>query len=273
MKKLIILIFPLFLSSGLYAQKRNDNAIALHWGVGNIMRQDLTVSPFIHKKWSPVNVLMSYSRSNKLIHFADLKFSFYNPSIVEPYAYNSFYGGEQTSMPNSFKLIDFNYALGKTVLEKSPWELVIGGKSRNHIYASDYNFGPSGPSPMHVSFGLDLWLNLKYALNKKHYFTTNLSLPLFAYIYRVPYLAQDDQYFETIYSHNGITEFASRIKDGQLQSWGVSQRFDFDVRYGYVINEKWDIGMNYLLSMNFNQLPTRISQIENAIYLSGKYKF
>jgi hypothetical protein len=273
MKKLIFTIAHLFIAIGLLGQEITPNAISLNWGMGSIKRQDQTVSPFIHQQWSPINVMLSYSRSKKLDQLAEIRFSLYNPSIVEPYDFNSFYSGEQTGLAHSFKLLDINYALGKSVLEKHGWRLVIGGKSRNHIYASDYNFGPSGPSPMFIYFGLDTWLNVKYVVNEKHYFKANASIPLFSYIYRAPYLANNDEFFENLYSHKGIIEFANRVSDGELQSWGNSQRFDFDMRYGYVLNEKWDIGFSYLLGMNFNQSPTQFSQIENVFYVSTKFKF
>ena len=114
---------------------------------------------------------------------------------------------------------------------------------------------------------------MQFDLNEKHHFKSNVSLPLFSYIYRDPYLAQDDEFFENIYSHKGLKELGARIKDGQLQSWGSSQSFDFDLSYGYALNEKWEIGCMYLLSMNLNQIPTKFTQIENVIYVSGTFKF
>ena len=270
----IILLIGFLTYTVLTEAQTSQNSLSLSWGMGHIMRQDLSASPFIHEKWSPTNMLLRYSRTKKLDQLIDVKFSLYKPSIVEPYSFNSYYyGGAQIGLAHSFTLIDINYAIGKSVLERNQWKLVLGGKSRNHIYASNYNFGASGPSPMLISFGLDFWLKLKYTLNDKHYFISNLSIPLFSFIYRDPYLLQDDQFFENIYSHNGLKEFANRVSDGQLQSWGTSQRFDLDVQYGYVINKRWDIGIRYLLAMNFNQSPTRFSQIENVIYISGKIKF
>jgi hypothetical protein len=274
MKKLVFIFMSLVFSLSLTAQEEKHNDLSLNWGMGSIMRQDHTVSPFIHQKWSPVNMMLRYSRSKKLDQLADIKFSLYNPSIVEPYSFNSYYSGTQTDLAHSFKLVDFNYAIGKAILDKNEWRFVIGGKSRNQIYFSNYNFGPTTtPSPMFISFGLDLWLNLQYRISEKQYIKSNLSIPLFSYIYRAPYLAQNDEYFENIYSHKGFKEFTSRVKDGTLQSWGTSQRFDFDIQYGYILNEKWEVGLTYLFALNLNQSPTKYSQIENVIYLSGKLKF
>ena len=273
-RRIIHTILLIVLTMAMMAQEQTRvNTFSLNWGMGNIMRQDLTVSPFVHQVWSPLNVRLSYERSNKLEQQASLKFGHYSPRIGEAYSYNSFYDGEQTTLPHVFTMIDINYALGFSVMENGKWKLALGGKSKNKFYASAYNFGPSGPWPLFIAFGLDIWLNMQYDLNEKHHFKSNISLPLFSYIYRDPYLAQDDEFFENIYSHNGLKELGARIKDGQLQSWGSSQSFDFDLSYGYALNEKWEIGCTYLLSMNFNQIPTKFTQIENVIYIGGTFKF
>ncbi len=261
MKHRIIVLWGLIiLTLGLKAQEEaRVNSFGLNWGMGNIMRQDLSVSPFVHKDWSPINVRLVYERSNKLEQQASLKFGYYTPRVGEEFKYNSFYNGEEIAYPHYFTMIDINYALGFSVVEKEKFKFVLGGKSKNKFYASTYNFGPSGPSPLFIAFGLDIWMNFQYDLNEKHHFKSNVSIPLFAYIYRDPYLAQDDEFFENIYSHKGLKELGARIKDGQLQSWGSSQSFDFDISYDYSLNEKWEIGCKYLLSMNFNQRPTKFT--------------
>jgi hypothetical protein len=273
-RRFLVLCGLIILTLGLKAQEEaNVNSFGLSWGMGNIKRQDLSVSPFIHQKWSPINVRLVYERSKKLEQQASLKFGSYSPRVGEEFKFYSFYNGEETTYPHYFTMIDINYALGLSVVEKEKFKFVLGGKSKNKFYASTYNFGPSGPSPLFIAFGLDIWLNMQYDLNEKHHFKSNVSIPLFAYIYRDPYLTQDDEFFENIYSHKGLKELGERIKDGQLQSWDSSQSFDFDISYDYSLNEKWDIGCQYLLSMNFNQSPTKYSSIENVIYFSGTFKF
>jgi len=273
-RRIINICLFIFLTVALMAQEaEKGNSLRLNWGMGNIMRQDFTVSPFVHTEWSPLNVQLVYERSKKLEQQARLKFGQYSPRIGEAFAYNSFYNGEQTTEAHSFTMIDINYALGKSVMEKGKWKLVLGGESRNQFYPSTYNFGPSGPSPIYMAFGLDIWLNVKFDLSEKHHFKCNVYVPVFSYIYRDPYLAQDDEFFQSLYSHKPLQELADRIKDGELESWGTSQRFEFDISYSYVLNEKWDVGLTYLLRMDLNQNPTKFTQVENAIYIGAKFKF
>ena len=76
-----------------------------------------------------------------------------------------------------------------------------------------------------------------------------------------------------LYSHKGIKEFGNRIAAGELRSWGNAQRVDLNIHYGYIINKKFDVGLNYYYSMNLNQQPTKFTQIENIFFLEGKIKF
>ena len=273
MKRILILsILSLSLCKS-YAQDSRYNSVQLAWGIGNIMRQDLTLSPFVHEDWSLVNAYLNYSRSKKLEQQITLKIGLYDPFGTKPYEFTSFYNGTSTTIPHSFKMLDIDYSLGKELFHKTKWSFVLGGKSRNFIYASDYYFGESGPSPVSISFGLGIWLKAVYWLNEKNYIISNLSAPAVSYVYRNPYLTQDDEYFENIYSHNGFKEFASRIADGELRSWGKVQQVEFDIHYGYSINHRWDIGISYLFSMNLNQHPAQFTQFENTFLFGGKIKF
>ncbi len=271
---ILLLLFTLLFLPGIAQRQNAHHTLQLHWGIGNITRQDFTVSPFVHQEWSPINFQLSYNRSKNLEQRLEVRMSIYNPSVVEPYPFNSFYNGLEPGLEHHFASLELNYALGKNIHQGNKWNLIIGGKSRNQVSPSDYNFGPSAtPSPLFLSFGLDVWLNVQYELSDQHTFQSNLSLPVFSYIYRAPYLGQDDQFFMSLTSHNGFTEFSEFVKDGHLRSWNSSQRVDFDIRYAYVLTNRWNIGMTYLLAMNFNQLPTKYSQVESVIFISGEYKF
>ncbi len=273
MKRSIIYIFLLVTVAESIAQDSTRNSIQLSWGIGNIMRQDLTVSPFIHKDWSPVNVRLNYERSKKLYHQVTLKFSLYSPKPTESYEFTSFYNGTSSTIPHSFKMIDIDYSIGKKWIIKKNWSFAAGGKSRNFIYASDYYFGESGPSPMMISFGMDVWGLIHYQLNSNHYLRSSISIPVFSYVYRNPYLTENDSYHHIFYSHKGIKEFGNRIAAGELRSWGNAQRVDLNIHYSYIINKKYDVGLCYYYSMNLNQQPTKFTQFENIFFLEGKIKF
>lgn len=248
-------------------------SMQLSWGVGNIMRQDMTVSPFIHKDWSPVIVHLNYDRSKRLYQQINLGFSFYAPKPLGSFQFNSFYNGSEETVSHSFKMIDFDYSLGKQWYSSNPWTILAGGKSRNFIYASDYYFGESGPSPMLISFGIDAWGMFRYNIDKKQYIDAQVSIPVFSFTYRNPYLNEDENYHQMLYAHNGPKEMGTRIADSQLRSWGQVQRMDLKMRYGRAINNKWVVGVGYNHSFNVNHQPTNFTQFENVLLIQGKLNF
>ncbi len=273
MKKIVLLVLALS-GSALSAQELKPNSLQLNWGLGQLMRQDLNFSPLIHQKWSALNFGLIYERSGRLEQMALVKFGQYQPQAGESYDYQATFNTEtRTALPHSFTMLDLQYGLGKKVLERNHFSLSTGLKSRNRLWSSSYQFGDSGSFGYYFSFGLDLWLKAKYQLNDKSELSGNVGLALFSYNCRNPYLSQDDWYFEDNLEHRGLRSFLNYINDGELQSWGSSQVFDFDISYYYRLSPKWQLGASYWLSLNFNQSPTPLNSVENLIYLVGKYNF
>ena len=273
MRKTIILITVLFINR-IYSQDDLYNSISLNWGVGNIQRQDLSFSPMIHRDWSPVNFVLTFSRSKKFEQTASVKFGNYKPSVVPPYSYISpFSGNEYLTATHSFNVLDVNYAFGKKMIENDAWKISIGGRSRNRLNASNYNFGVFGSFGYYFAFGIDFWAKFEYKLSEKQRVISSIAIPIFSSVSRSPYMSQDDPYFMDNYTHKGFKAFTNYIKRGTLQSWGNSQSLDFNLMYTYSLSEKWDVGGSYWFSLNLNQQPTHFSSIENVICLSGHFKF
>ncbi|UKN03792.1 hypothetical protein K6119_09845 [Paracrocinitomix mangrovi] len=255
-------------------QEELKNDISLSWGVGNLVKQDITFSPLIHGDWSPVNFLFTYERSNQLEHKVNVRYGNYKSRVGEEFIYNTPWSSQSyPTSPHNINVAAINYSLGKSVIERDQFKLILGGTSRNRFDITDYIYGFNGTAGNYLSLGLDFWVNLKYKISEKHRLKVNLSVPIFAFVYRSPYLTQNDEYFEDIYSHNDVKGFFLYFKRGEIQSWNNSQNFDFDINYYYALTEKWELGANYWFSINTNKKPTKYASIENVLYLSANYKF
>lgn len=276
MKKIIVFIVMLTVVSlgELCSQNTKTRSVTLNAGVGNIMRQDLSFSPFVHKDWTPINANLTYAVSGKLNHRFHISFGLYDPINGESFNYTSFYAeGEQSIYPHSFAVVDLNYSLSKTLVEKEKVNLALGGRFRNRLNPSAYNFSGYGLFGYYFTQGVDVWLNVQYDLADKHHLEGNIYVPIGSWNSRSPYMSMDDEHFENFSSHKGMKVFASYIQDGELQSWGKAQAVDLDLAYFYRLSEKFKIGMAYKLSMNFNQDPQQYSSVENVFFISGKFKF
>lgn len=274
MKKTLLFLLCLTLTGSLFAQQDIQKSLSLSWGFGNLQKQDLTFSPMIHRDWSPLNVVVEYQRSKKIEQSLLIKFSQYQAIIGEQFEFNSFYEeGIQSTYPHLFSLLDINYSIRDQIVEKENWNLAIGARSRNRLLPTVYNFGNFNSLGYYFSFGLDFTLDASLKIDDRQQITSGIAVPLFFYNARTDYLWHTDPYLAQNYSHNGFKAFWEYLKDGEFQLWDKAQSVDFYTQYFYSINEKWEIGGRYALSMNFNQAPTPFNQIENTFYLSGKLKF
>lgn len=274
MKNTSFIMLMLIASCGLFAQESAVKSLQFSWGLGKIHRQDLTFSPMTHKDVSRMNFSLSYQRSKKLEHIALIRFGAYNPQLRMPFSYNTTFNTHtRTSFPHLFSMIDLQYGIGKRVVDNNNLTASLGAKSKNRLWFSSYNYGESGTSGYYINFGLDLWMKFDYTFNEENRLQVNIGLPLLAYIYRSPYLGQDDNYFEDNLSHNGIKSFLNHLKRGSLQSWGSSQSLDIDMALYRTVSKKWDVGVSYLFSLNKNQSPTHLTSIENVFSLTANLKF
>lgn len=279
MKIILITMTLLYLPFMGFSQEEGDkqryNSIQLNWGVANLQIQNISASPFIHNSWSPVNMMLRYDRAKKLDQQVSVKFSLHKDMIGEAFEYSAIFTDDEfvSTLPHEFLFLEINYSLGKQVLQTSDWKLTVGGRSSNFLNQSYYDFGPGGSGVYYYSFGLDIWLNAKYDLSDKHHFVTNLALPIFSYATRSPYMTTDGQFIANNKTRKDIDAFINYLKQGELQSWNKRMAVNFDLNYYYNLSEKWNLGLTYLLAMNFNNEPQQYTAIENILQLNGKFNF
>jgi hypothetical protein len=275
MKKLTIILMALVTSlSGLRAQnqptsstEKPTNSIGIYWGTGNLKKQDLIFTPFVHQSWSPVNVMLNYERSGKLEQRASIRYGHYGAQTGDPFSY-IIDGETYSKYGHSFNLVDLNYSLGVKLVENEQWKFILGGRIRARFQISDYDFGSAGSFGYYIPMGLDAWVNLKYDPGSKHRFEANLNLPLFSGVARSPYMGQDDGYMERISVHGDLKIFFEHVKTAEIQSWGTSQIVDLDLRYHYALNDRWELGAGYMFSMNLHSTPARLTSYEH-LFLIG----
>ena len=268
------LILPALLLTGtmlIRAQEIKSNALGVNLGMGNLLKQDLIFSPFMADDWSPVNVRVQYAHYGKLRHDADLRFGQYSYYVGEPFNYFA-REIEYEKLPHSFVNVDLNYSLSKILKHTTNWTISAGGRIRNRYQISNFDFGHAGQFSYHLSMGLDALVKMEYRTGD-HALNTSLALPVFSYLARSPYTGQDDLYLERIMVHGDLKIFAQHLKTGTIQSWNTSRALDFELGYDYSLNEKWDLGICYLFSLNLHNSPLKYTSIENIFYIGTTLKF
>ena len=90
-----------------------QNACSVQWGMGQISRQDIVFSPFVHKSISPVHIGLEYARDGRsLQHRIKVRYAAFSAIQTKAYPYIEDDKAQQTS-PHTFNLIDLDYGIGK----------------------------------------------------------------------------------------------------------------------------------------------------------------
>lgn len=250
----------------------NKTIISLNVGPGYLARQDLIFSPFIHTDLSFLNIGIDYTRDAKLFQKAAIHYGNFNAMVAGTYNF-VIDGDTNIAYPHSFNLVDIDYLLGKKIKEYGKSSLTAGGLFAVDVQAMNYVYGRVSSFGYYSNLGLGVFGKNRYVINESNSLTLTLQLPLLSWFARSPYLVNDDEFIENISSHSGVKTFASFLGDGQFVSWNKLQTFDFDLKYGYSFNNKWELGAAYMFEFIHAQEPKNLLSYRNTINLSANFKF
>lgn len=269
-----ILLLGLLITAGLQAQV--NKSLGIHAGIGSIIKQDLTFSPMIYQTFSPYKVAVDYKRSGQLEQTFDVQFSTYSTSLTDQFQYYWDVPTElESSGAHSFTFLYINYKLGKKIIDNGKFKLSAGARARARLNASTYTYGIYwlGHFAYYFALGVDAYTDMSYAFSDKHTINMSVALPMFSMASRSPYMGQNAEYFNDNFSHSSVVALFKFIERSELQSWGTSQIADIKMGYSYTLNEKLDMDLFYMFSMDMNKQPHKLTQFENSIFAGVTYKF
>ena len=278
MKKLILslLLIYMVVIPDLQAQTEKTNKLGLHWGIGHLQRQDINFSPFIYNPTTAFNLGFTYEHKGKHFHRVYSRFGRYKDWFNgQAYDYSVDWSGEWESvelLPNSFNILDLNYAFGVEMISKNNLSILLGGQARNLLNQGVYDYGNHGIGYYNFSFGIDVWSGLNYIISDKHSIGAELSLPIIAWVTKSPYLGQDDEFFDNNRDTNTFNILGNYIKSGRIESWGQTQRIDLQLVYSYKLGERWALNGRYALNMNTFNSPNRYRSVEHILLIGAEIK-
>lgn len=269
----IFAVALIFLSTATQCVSQDlKNNLQLQIGAGNIARQDLVFSPFIHRDFSPLNFGIRYQRDKKYFQNAYLHFALLSPSHTDVYQFVDDNKIETTS-PHFFTLVDLDYWFGKSIKQTDKVSTKVGLSVNADIQALNYFYGRIGSFGYFSSFGLGGFLHYTYKVNGKNSLTGYASLPLISWVARSPYLVNDDEFIENTSSHSGIKTFFAFIGDGKPATVNRLQMVDIGASYTYHLSSKWDLGINYLFEFIHSSKPRNLLSYRNSIFFNTSFKF
>lgn len=241
-------------------------SLSLRVGPGSFSRQDQIFSPFVHQDWSFINVALQYDWGKKNSHFTALEYGSYDPILVPSYHYGN---EDDVTYPHSFTLVNLTYGFGKRLPQQQENQfLTLGGFFEADIQASTYNYAWLGNFGYLAPFSIGFWGEYRRTFAEKHQLTGKFLFPLVSLVARSPYLVNDDEYIENIYSHNGFTTFFAYLGDGKVQTLNKIQQIEMQLGYQYSLSPKWSIGALYAFRFQHVAEPLNYLSYRHTFYLN-----
>ena len=265
-KTATLIIFFQLLCSNVFAQKQ----IELSLGAGHLMRQDLTLSPFIDNAISPINAGLAFDWKVKNLNRVEVRFGQYKTPAKDEYNYISeFDTFTHTANRHQFTRLELNYQYLIDQNHKGKTDWGFGLASRNRLIAGLHHFGVyDGLFSYNFSFGIDGVGFIKHPINENNSIQAKVSLPVFAFSARNPYMIQDSKWMEDNMSGSDIKAVANMISNSTLRSWNSYRTFDFQLQWKNQINEKWALGARYAFGAINNTKPNPYTSFENILHFN-----
>lgn len=254
--------FTICLLGYVQAQRDTTPQLTLSIGPAHLSRQDLIFSPFIHKDFSPLAFGLKYEKNKKVHQFARLDYSGFTTGINTPYDY-LLDGETETAYPHSFTFVGLDYGLGHWIGDNSKNQSLLGGSVNIDIQAFTYQYGRASFFGYYATIGLGVWYKRIFQLAERHSLSGQVEVPLLSWYARSPYLVNDDEFIENIYSHNGFTTFFAYLGDGSLVTWNKLQTVNLGVDYQYALSEKWTIGASWRFAFIHASEPLPLTSVQN----------
>lgn len=262
----------LLLCSVLPAQELKKKEWSISLGAGQLSRQHLVFSPFLHQDISFLNLGLSYSRQADFYQQYRLTVANFSSMVAEPFIFRE-YDEVQTANPHSFTFVNLDYILGKALKRGQTSGFTVGGLFSAKIQANNYVYGRFSNFGYFSTFGLGVFGKYDYMPGMRNKFSFTARVPLVSWLAQSPYLVNDDEYIENTYSHSGITTFFNFIADGEAATWNRLQYLDLEARYQYRLSDRWALGAAYTFEFIHSSEPRPLWSFRNGLMFSTSYQF
>jgi hypothetical protein len=219
-------------------------------------------SSFRHTDFAPVTFGLLYEKNKRVHQFVNLDYAGFSAGLETPYDI-LLDDSIATADNHSFTFVELDYGWGKWLGKNQVIQSLVGGSFTIDIQASNYNYGIFGFFGYYATFGAGLWYKGIYQVSDRHRITGQAEIPLVSWYARSPYLVNDDEFIENIYSHNGFTTFFDYLGDGELVTWNKLQAFNLSLDYLYTLSGKWSIGAGWRFSFIHATDPLPLTSVQN----------
>lgn len=256
------LIVPL-----LRSQDTRNTQLQLNIGPSLLTRQDLVFSPFIHNSFSLLNGGLELQRNKIGYSFWRLQYAGFESGLATPFEYR-LDDSIAIAEDHSFTMLQLAYGCGFKLNKKDSIPPILGFGLQLDVQAMTYQYGLFSFFGYYSTTAFNIWYRQVVPMGQRCRWIGQAEIPVVSWMGRSPYLVNDDEFIENIYSHNGFTSFFEYYADGHLATWNELQRVDIGIQFQYDLSDRLTGGIAYKGSFIHASEPRDLYSAQNNIHLT-----
>ncbi|MGJ8550741.1 hypothetical protein [Winogradskyella wichelsiae] len=230
----LISVSMLFISIGYSQTTKKKNQLEFSIGYNSGSLKNLEFAPISRYDYSDIIYKLNYERTSKKQNSFEIELDFFDRTALK---------SENIPSLNAHHLkADLSFSYLKQIYNKKAFSIHLGLQSLSNL---TFLYNKTDYFALHQEFGFAS--RFGYQLNKKQYLTSKLTIPFV--LVRM--------------TNNG----------GSVESFKRYQSVKWNLKYGYILSEYFDVKVTYDFMYNRLQIPSAYRELQHQINLGIIYKF
>lgn len=249
--------------------------ISLAYSPRAIVADDDLVTPRTLRGGAALGLTARYARTNvDDAHRVRFDFSQATLYTQENFDYRTWPDDEPATTSGSpVTYVRVDYAYLRSIPLREGLHLRVGGAVDIDLQSADWVYHPFAYGAYFGAFALDARGEFEYRPNRRHSVTTELSIPLFAWVTRSPYAVHDDWTIQANRDHSGAKTFFRYVGNGEFQSFNRYRGLRIGVRYTWYPGETWGLLAGARMRLVANTTPRHVLAQEYVLALGVTARF
>ena len=230
----LISVSMLFLSIGYAQTTKKKNQLEFSIGYNSGSLKNLEFAPISRYDYNDIIYKLNYERTSKKQNIFEIELDFFDRTALK---------SERIPSLNAEHLKgDLSFSYLKRIHNNNSFSIHLGLQSQSNI---SFLYNRTDYFALHQEFGIAS--RFGYQLNEKQYLSSKLTIP--------------------------FVLFRGTSNGGNIESFNRYQSMMWNLKYGYVLSEYFDLRVTYDFIYKRLQIPSAYRELQNQINLGIIYKF
>jgi hypothetical protein len=230
----LISVSILFLSIGYAQTTKKKNQLEFSIGYNSGSLKNLEFSPISRYDYNDIIYRLNYERTSKRQNIFEIELDFFDRTVLK--------NERIPSLNAEYLRTDLSFSYLRQIHNKNSFSIHLGLQAQSNV---SFLYNKTDYFSAHQIFGIASQFG--YQINEKEYLSSKLTIP--------------------------FVLFRATNNGGIIKSFNSYQSILWNLKYGYVLSEYFDLKITYDFIYNRLQIPSAYREIQHQINLGIIYKF